>query len=92
MPLEVNSRYIFFIELFDLGPHRAVQFEIRTIDDFVGVERFIQHNIGQFHKDGEMNIDAADKFRGEAEVVDNQMLRIAFVRGIKTVGVRELMI
>ena len=26
----------FFIELFDLGPHRAVQFEIRTVDDFVG--------------------------------------------------------
>lgn len=33
-----------------------------------------------------MNIDAADKFREKAEVVDNQMLRIAFVRGIKTVG------
>ena len=76
----------FFIELFDLGPHRAAQFEIRTVDDLVGVERFIQHNIGQLHKDGEMNIDAADKFREKAEVVDNQMLRIAFVRGIKTVG------
>ena len=50
------------------------------------VQRFIQHNIGQLHKDGEMNIDAADKFREKAEVVDNQMLRIAFVRGIKTVG------
>ena len=34
----------------------------------------------------DMVIDAADKFREKAEVVDNQMLRIAFVRGIKTVG------